>query len=143
MPFDTTFDTTQSATRRNSGQPPAKKSVYLSRLCNFGQHVETGVGGLWLRRARVRVPSVTLAWCLVGQLDAAVCDDRKGRLPGGFEDYHGNRPFGPLLVASVALVNRGDLGPELGSLLFSGYAGDHGASRACHRDAYLWVGPEV
>src|SRR5215210_2706730 len=100
----------------------------MSRFCNIRQHSETGVGGLWLRRARVRAPSLTLAWCFVGQLNAAVCGDRKGRLPGGFEDEHRNLPFGPLLVTGVALVNRGDLGPELGSLLFSGYAGDHGAS---------------
>src|SRR5215207_8427290 len=64
-------------------------------------------------------------------------------LPRGFEDDHRNRPFGPLLVAGVALENRGDLGPELGPLLFGGDAGDHGASQACNRDAYLWVGSEV
>ena len=64
-------------------------------------------------------------------------------LPGGFEDDHGNRPFGPLLVAGVALENRDDLGPELGPLLFGSDAGDHGASPACDRGAYLWVGPEV
>jgi hypothetical protein len=57
---DTTSDTTQGATRRNGGQPPAKKSAYLSQFCNIWQHAETHVGGLWLRRARVRVPSVTL-----------------------------------------------------------------------------------
>jgi hypothetical protein len=64
-------------------------------------------------------------------------------LPREFEDDHGNRTFGPLLVAGVALENRDDLGPELGPLLFSSDAGDHGTSRACDRDAYLWVGPEV
>ena len=64
-------------------------------------------------------------------------------LPGGFEDVHRNRPFGPLLVAGVALENRDDLGPELGPLLFGSGAGDHGASSACDRDAYLWVGLEV
>jgi hypothetical protein len=64
-------------------------------------------------------------------------------LSGGFEDDHGNRPFGPLLVAGVALEDRDDLGPELGPLLFGSDAGDHGASRARDRDAYLWVGPEV
>ena len=141
--FDTTSDTTQSATPRNVGQPLAKKSANLSQFCNIRQRLETGVGGLWLRRARVRVPSVTLAGCLDGQFNAAVCGNRKGRLPGGIEDDHRDLSFGPLLVAGVALVNRGDLGPELGSLLFSGYAGDHGASQACDRDAYLWVGPEV
>jgi hypothetical protein len=57
---DTTSDTTEDATPRNGGQPPAKKSDCLSRFCNTRQHPETGVGGLWLRRARVRVPSVTL-----------------------------------------------------------------------------------
>jgi hypothetical protein len=57
---DTTFDTTQSATRRNSEQAPATKTLYISRFCNVRQHAETGVGGLWLRRSRVRVPSVTL-----------------------------------------------------------------------------------
>jgi hypothetical protein len=57
---DTTSDTTQSATPRNSERPPAKKSVYLSRFCNIWQRPETGVIGLWLRRSRVRVPSVTL-----------------------------------------------------------------------------------
>jgi hypothetical protein len=46
--FDTIADTTQSATRRNSGQLSARKSAYLSRLCNIRQPLETGVGGLWL-----------------------------------------------------------------------------------------------
>src|SRR5215207_11425406 len=58
--IDTTSDTTQSATRRNTGQQPPKKTAYLRRFCNVGQHSETGVGGLWLRRSRVRAPSVTL-----------------------------------------------------------------------------------
>jgi len=57
---DTTCDTTQRATPRNSGQPRAREPAYLSRFCNLRQPLETGVGGLWLRRARVRVPSVTL-----------------------------------------------------------------------------------
>src|SRR5829696_10344649 len=61
----------------------------------------------------------------------------------GFEDDHRNRPFGTLLVAGVALENRGDPGPELVPLLFGGGAGDHGTSRACSRGAYLWVGLEV
>ena len=52
MPFDTTFDTTQGATRRNSERPPAKKSAYISRFCNILQRPETHVGGLWLRRSR-------------------------------------------------------------------------------------------
>jgi hypothetical protein len=60
MPFDTTFDTTQSATRRNSGKLSARKTAYVSLVCNIQQHVETGVGGLWLRRSRVRSPSLTL-----------------------------------------------------------------------------------
>src|SRR5215213_6029313 len=60
--IDTTADITQGAIRRNSGQPRAKKSAYLSRFCNTRQHGETGVIGLWLRRARVRVPSVTLSF---------------------------------------------------------------------------------
>ena len=41
--FDTTSDTTQSATRRNRGQPQAKKTAYLSWFCNVGQHPEKGV----------------------------------------------------------------------------------------------------
>src|SRR5215211_4399016 len=45
-------------------------------------------------------------------------------LSGGFEDDYGNRPFGPLLVAGVALEDRDDLGPELGPLLFGSDAGD-------------------
>jgi hypothetical protein len=56
------FDTTQSEIYRNLWQPPARKTAYLSRLCNVGQRLETGFGGLWLRRARVRVPSVTFAF---------------------------------------------------------------------------------
>src|SRR5215208_5854041 len=32
----------------------------ISVSCNLQQRLETGVGGLWLRRARVRAPSVTL-----------------------------------------------------------------------------------
>ncbi len=56
---DTTSDTTESATTCNSGQLPAKKSSYLSGFCNIQQPPDTDVGGLWLRRARVRVPSVT------------------------------------------------------------------------------------
>jgi hypothetical protein len=61
MPFDTTPDTTQGATRSNGVPPPAKKSAYLSGFCNVGQRPETDDIGLWLRRARVRVPSVTLS----------------------------------------------------------------------------------
>jgi hypothetical protein len=57
--IDTTSDTTEGATRRNCGQLPAKKSAYLCRVCNIWQRPETGIGGLWLRRARVRAPSVT------------------------------------------------------------------------------------
>jgi hypothetical protein len=49
LPFDTTADTTQSATLRNPWQPPAKEKAYLSRFCNIWQHIETGFGGLWLR----------------------------------------------------------------------------------------------
>ena len=48
MVVDTIADTTQSATRRNGGQPSAKKSAYLSRFCNIRQRLETGIGGLWL-----------------------------------------------------------------------------------------------
>jgi len=58
--IDTTSDTTQRAMRRNSGQPPAKKTAYLSRFCNVRQRSETDDIGLWLRRSRVRAPSVTL-----------------------------------------------------------------------------------
>jgi hypothetical protein len=61
MLFDTTADTTQDATPRNGGRPRAKKTAYLSRFCNVRQHLETGFGGLWLRRSRVRAPSVTLS----------------------------------------------------------------------------------
>ena len=57
--IDTTADTTHSAIRRNGGQPLAKKSAHISRFCNVGQHAETSVGELWLRRARVGVLSVT------------------------------------------------------------------------------------
>ena len=58
-PFDTTVDTTQHATRGNDVQPRATQSACLSRFCNIWQRLETHVGGLWLRRARVRAPSVT------------------------------------------------------------------------------------
>jgi hypothetical protein len=54
MLFDTTFDTTERAIRRNSEQLPAKKSAYLSGLCNFRHRPETGDSGLWLRRSRGR-----------------------------------------------------------------------------------------
>src|SRR5215217_3931126 len=64
-------------------------------------------------------------------------------LPRGFEDDHRNLPVGPLLVAGVALESGDDPGPELAPLLFGGGAGDHGASRARHSGAYLWVGLEV
>jgi hypothetical protein len=60
MPFDTTVDTTQGATRSNRRQPPAKKSAYVCRFCNIQQRLETDDIGLWLRRSRVRAPSVTL-----------------------------------------------------------------------------------
>jgi len=60
MPFDTTADTTQDATRSNCAQPRAKKSAYLSRFCNLLQPLATDDSGLWLRRSRVRAPSVTL-----------------------------------------------------------------------------------
>src|SRR4028118_1482377 len=59
---DTTADTTQGAIRRNSGQPPAKKTAYLSQFCNVRQHSETDDIGLWLRGSRVRAPSVTLLY---------------------------------------------------------------------------------
>jgi hypothetical protein len=58
--INSTSDTTQSATRRNSGQPSARKSAYLSRFCNLPQLSATGVGGLWLRSAGDRVASATL-----------------------------------------------------------------------------------
>jgi hypothetical protein len=48
MPFDTTSDTTQRATRRNVEQPSARKSAYLCWFCNVRQRLETVVGGLWL-----------------------------------------------------------------------------------------------
>jgi hypothetical protein len=67
MPFDTIPDTTQSATRRNGEQPPARESAYLSVFCNIGQPLEAGFGGLWLRRSRVRVPSVTLCFAVKGE----------------------------------------------------------------------------
>jgi hypothetical protein len=57
---DTTADTTQRATHRNSWQARAKKTAYLSQFCNIRQRLETGVSGLWLQRSRVRAPSVTL-----------------------------------------------------------------------------------
>jgi hypothetical protein len=69
-PFDTTADTTQSATRRNGMQLRAKESAYISRFCNTEQPLETGVGGLWLRRMRVRSPSVTLL--IVGRLQRSI-----------------------------------------------------------------------
>ena len=79
MPFDTTSDTTQNATRRNVWQPPAKKSAYLSRFCNLQQRQETHVGGLWLRRSRVRVPSVTLSFA--GETPLLLdCADIRGSL---------------------------------------------------------------
>jgi hypothetical protein len=59
MSADTTADTIQHATRSNGGQAPARRRALISRLCNVRQHSETDVSGLWLRRARVRVPSVT------------------------------------------------------------------------------------
>src|SRR5215218_8150275 len=54
-PPDTTTDTTQSATRSNGGQPPARESAWISRYCNPQQPVATDVVRLWLRRSRVRV----------------------------------------------------------------------------------------
>jgi hypothetical protein len=74
MPFDTTADTNEDATSRNSGEPPAKKSAYLSQFCNLGQPLETGVSGLWLRRAQVRVPSVTLSFAGKTQLSMALAE---------------------------------------------------------------------
>jgi hypothetical protein len=50
--IDTTVDTTQGATRSDGGQPRAKKSAYIRRFCNFWQHPETDVVGLWLRDCR-------------------------------------------------------------------------------------------
>jgi hypothetical protein len=67
-------DTTERAIRRNSEQPRAKKSAYLSRFCNLPQHSETGDSGLWLRRARVRVPSVTLSFAGKTQLSMALAE---------------------------------------------------------------------
>jgi hypothetical protein len=47
---------------RNGGQPLANKLACLSRFCNAWQPGARDVGGLWLRRSRVRAPSVTLAF---------------------------------------------------------------------------------
>src|SRR5215217_4303722 len=52
-----TFDTTQSATRRNSEQRP-----------------ETDDSGLWLRRSRVRAPSVTPSFAGKTQLSRALAE---------------------------------------------------------------------
>jgi hypothetical protein len=71
MPFDTTIDTTEGAPRSNRGQPPAKKTAYLSQFCNVRQHSETDVSGLWLRRSRVRAPSVTLSFARKTQASTA------------------------------------------------------------------------
>jgi hypothetical protein len=60
MPFDTTADTTGNAIRCNSEQGREKNAAYLSRLCNEWQRLATDVGGLWLRRSRVRALSLTL-----------------------------------------------------------------------------------
>jgi hypothetical protein len=54
------FDTTGRAIHRNSRQLQAKKSAYLGRFCILVQRVETGIGGLWLRRAWVQAPAVIL-----------------------------------------------------------------------------------
>ena len=64
----------KSATRRNGEQPPVKKWAYLSRFCNILQRPETNVSGLWLRRARVRVPSATLS--IVGLVALGAPDAR-------------------------------------------------------------------
>jgi hypothetical protein len=46
--IDTTSDTTQGATPRNSGQPPEKKTASICRFCNIQQPLEARVSGLWL-----------------------------------------------------------------------------------------------
>src|SRR5215213_6489192 len=76
---------------------------------------------------------------------AAGCQEHQEAHPWlfGFEDDYRNRPFGSLLVACVALENRGDPGPEVGPLLYGSDAGDHGASGARGRGAYLRVGLEI
>jgi hypothetical protein len=43
---DTTFDTTQRATRRMRGQLRAMKSAQISGFCNVRRPLETGDGGL-------------------------------------------------------------------------------------------------
>jgi hypothetical protein len=80
MPFDTTVDTTQGATRRNRRQPPAKKSAYVCRFCNIQQRLETDDIGLWLRRSRVRAPSVTL----LNFLQIPEKGEASGLVAGGF-----------------------------------------------------------
>ena len=67
--------------------------------------------------------------------DLVVSDDRLERYRAdrqlsGFEDDRWDLPLGPLLVAGVSSVSRGDLGPELGPLLLGGGTGDHGTSSA-------------
>src|SRR5206468_3333361 len=54
-----------------------------------------------------------------------------------------DRSLGLLLIAGVALVACGDLGPELSPLLIGGGAGDHGPRRAGDGDPDLWVSVEV
>jgi hypothetical protein len=78
---DTTLDTTQSATRCDGGQPRAKKFAYIRRFCNFRQRPETDVFGLWLRRARVRVPLVTFTQAGKNQMSVFFCGGCR-RLPG-------------------------------------------------------------
>jgi hypothetical protein len=46
-------------------QAPANKPPWISGFRNIGQHLQTGFGGLWLRRARIGAPSVTLSHRLV------------------------------------------------------------------------------
>jgi hypothetical protein len=71
-PIDTTADTTQSATPRNSRQPSAKKSAYLSRFCNIRQRLETGDIGLWLRRSRGRAIGPTRQTVAVARPDTTL-----------------------------------------------------------------------
>ena len=59
MLFDTTADTTQSATRRNVGQPLVSKWAYICIRCPVRLHAVTPFDGLWHRRSRDRIAERT------------------------------------------------------------------------------------
>ena len=87
----------------------------ISRFCNLQQHMATYVGGLWVRRSRVRAPSVTPR----SQVKTRGSDFRRDLVYcNPLRRLVGLRPcFGPRARSDVS--DPGHRGPQLAQVIFS------------------------